>query len=164
MKKITFIIAVAIFAVACRSNPPTYDVTFEIRTVFNDVESLPDIAIVGIFRNLDFDLDSSRVSFPSEMTIETQRGFETVSPRRIAGWDTLGFFDIAGLYSNTLDRIVVQNVSRGYNFIAVLILSISHNAILRGYRIIYVNEHIENEVQRFVFDETDTFFGAFVPR
>jgi len=164
MEKLALILAIAIIAVACRSNPPTYDVTFEIRTIFDDVESLPDIAVVGVFRNLDFDLDSSRVSFPSEMTIETQRGFETVSPRRMSGWDTLGILNVGGLYGSVLDRIIVQNVGRGYNFVAVYVLSVSNGSAARGYRIIYVDEHLESEVQRFVFDEINTFFGDFVPR
>jgi len=149
MKKITLILAAALLAISCNSDTdtPKHDVTFEVRYTTGDSYWFMGNVQIGIFSDLDFDLESSVSDFlwRERMILND----ESIAPIHfdIRPWDRE-------------DQIVISDIAEGNYFIAV---STSCNFVPGGagnprllYRRVTINRNTANYIQRFVINVNDT--------
>jgi len=164
MKKITLILAVALFAIACNNEtdepttqPQTYDVTFEVRFVIDNAETLFYFGTVGVFENLDFDLEASIQTFqgqPQRMATRLNGSLISVESKHSYNWVHSSF---DGVIIDPVIRFTIYDIEPGDYFIAVLAANFFAPPAGRlfGYRRITVNNQTAREVQRFIFSEND---------
>jgi len=147
MKKLTIILAAALFAISCNSDTdtPKHDVTFEVRYTTGDSYWFMTNAQIGFFNDLDFNLESSVNAFlwGQKMILND----DSIAPIH---------FDIRSWGRE--DQIVISDIAEGNYFVAVSTIC-SH--VPNGgqprllYRRIVINRNTANSIQRFVFNFDD---------
>jgi len=140
MKKLTIVVLVALLAVTCERKTPTHDVTFEVRLVVDNSEILPGvITYIGIFEDLNFDLEASiwTVIFEEEMQLRNL-------DRMVEAKHFIRFL--------ASEQVRISDIEQGNYFIAVVFNAHrGAHRMLFGYRRMAINNRTAREVQRFVF-------------
>jgi len=141
MKRFTIILAVALFAIACNSDAPKHDVTFELVFEFGGQEFPTSLSYIGIFENMEFDLERSVGSI--------------LRNRMILNYDSIAPIHYDSRRLQISQQVIIPDIAEGNYFIAVYAFGlISGGERPRlGYRRIVVNRN--TGVQRFVFDLSD---------